>query len=204
LEAYVEDDGQLGVLAKLDEGKEETYKVGGLAINDGEPHLISFQRERGLVKINVNGTEHFRRSLPLKPTQVFNPAVMYIGGIPPLPEPETTSLPTLGENTSSLSHLVPAGRGEDQGSTSSEVPFELSSPASRVSRAIWNNKMEPFKGTIQDVRVNLSTESSSHHQNPMLNRYVVEFFPLTQVNKVRIRSISKFPPLFKYFLIHCC
>lgn len=41
IKAYVEEDGQLGVLAKLDEAKEETYKVGGLAINVSSNGLIA-------------------------------------------------------------------------------------------------------------------------------------------------------------------
>lgn len=163
LKAYV-DLNQLGVIAKLDEGEEETYKVGGLSINDGQPHLISFQKERGLVKINVNGQEHFRRSLPLKPTQIFNPEVMYIGGIP------------MNASRSNSSVHIPS----DQSPPESIAVFN----ARRRRGRSWEEFLQsaaPFKGVIQDVRVNLTTDTSTH---PKTSRYTVEFFPLAHVNKV--------------------
>ncbi|CAG7820206.1 unnamed protein product [Allacma fusca] len=154
LEAQVEEDGQLGVVSKLDEVKEETYTVGGVQINDGASYLINVQKEKGLVKININGTEHFRKSV--KEKVQFHPTIMFIGGVVP-----------------NSSEMGDTGDFED----STLVPGEIAPTRLPITSSYLLRRMKPFKGVIQDVRVNLSSTdvvpSAASHDH-----FVVEFFPL--------------------------
>jgi hypothetical protein len=232
LEAEIGDIGNLVVNAKWNEdttSKLEVYAVDGLQITDGSPHLVSIQREKGLVKISVNGTEHFRKSVGNRIT--FVPSKLYIGGKPAIASVSDLSTNNLVESSALLSSSrmtrslviedVSASSGAEEVLEDATATPETLSPSvtgdndngggsgggasigeSRVSSIEVIPYVEPeineifvinpFKGVIQDVRVNFSSNDAapmtlghSHLQQhaKIQNHYVAEFYPL-EINSV--------------------
>lgn len=180
IEATVTKSGNLVVQAKwsgtsesLDDSiKPEPYTVDG-PLADGVPHLISIQRDRSFVVIKIDDLEHFRKSHSNRP---FSPTVMYLGGKPgQLSGQESAALVVLqdshsGETSTTLPDTPidnnTEGTASDIGGLDVSVPQDFR-----------------FKGTIQDVRINLSLSEAgtgSMHPKPQ-NEYNVEFFNLTEV-----------------------
>lgn len=245
LEAEVGEIGNLVVHAKWSDAPEdpnsklEVYAVDGLQITDGSPHLISIQREKGLVKISVNGTEHFRKSVGNRIT--FTPSMLYIGGkpgavsAPPPTDPtspnhiESRVIRSLGEDLSEQggvgvggevglledSTATPetpmfsvtsdgAGSGgggivEMRASSLENVQHEIHEEEEVLQPLVEMNEIfvaNPFKGVIQDVRVNFSSNEAapmilghSHLQHAKIqNHYVVEFYPL-EINSVSCKTL---------------
>jgi hypothetical protein len=203
LEAEIGEVGNLVVHAKWSDvledpnSKIETYPVDGLQITDGSPHLVSIQREKGLVKISVNGTEHFRKSVGTRIT--FHPTILYIGGKPLLPDVASNQLESRIGRTLTINEETE--EGEDSTATPESV-MTLSQIVPESKEAVTeevhesNNEIsviKPFKGVIQDVRVNFSSNEAvpmgiGHLQQlaKTQNHYVVEFYPL-EINSVSIR-----------------
>jgi len=182
IQAEVDPNGQLAVQVKLDESKEERYTVEGshLRINDGSPQLISIQKEKGLVRISINGSEHFRKTVNDKTS--FEPNVMYIGG-EVVPTPAEAPI-VVSDDVTSATMLL-------NGTLQYEDVDALMSPQSPV----FSPKIiHPFKGVIQDVRINLSSGSviyMGQPQNIIRTAYIVEFFNL-DIPPVRFQDLLDF------------
>jgi hypothetical protein len=190
LEAEIGEVGNLVIQAKWSDvpddpnSKAETYAVDGLQITDGYIHRISIQREKTLVKISVNGTEHFRKSVSNK--NKFNPNVLFIGGKPiftepigsisnaPLimgsaSEPIASFLKSDGE-TVDFEQNASSGVEEDSSSNTEEPNFADAPPLVTYPVVSEEDPLgthvhpdteneitivtKPFKGVIQDFRVN--------------------------------------------------
>ncbi|CAL8126422.1 unnamed protein product [Orchesella dallaii] len=192
IEASVTKNGNLVVLAKwtgagaeaVDEnaGKPESYTVDG-QISDGNPHLISVQKDKNFVVIKVDDSEHFRKSHSNK---VFSPTVMFIGGKPA----------TYSDQESVVSGVIQEGHSGETSTSLPETPIDNNTEGSATeaegSLEVFVPEPFMFKGTIQDVRINLSAAEpnpstlghTSHPRAP--NEYIVEFFNLAEPHSKRL------------------
>ncbi|ODM96171.1 hypothetical protein Ocin01_10504 [Orchesella cincta] len=191
IEASVTKNGNLVVLAKwagtgtdaVDEngGKPEAYTVDG-QISDGNHHLISVQKDKGFVVIKVDDSEHFRKSHSNK---VFSPTVMFIGGKPA----------SFSDQESVAPGVIQEGHSGETSTSLPETPVDNNTEGTATDTEGSSEVIVPeafrFKGTIQDVRINLSAAETSpstlgHTSHPRApNEYIVEFFNLTEPHHKR-------------------
>lgn len=188
IEATITKSGNLVVQAKWtgsaeggDESnsKPEPYTVDGL-LSDGNPHLISVQRDRSFVVIKVDDSEHFRKS---HSNRIFSPTVMYIGGKP---------AQLTGQETPVIAP-VPEGHSGETSTSFPDGSIDNNTEGTAADTEGTTEVLVPesyrFKGTIQDVRINLSAPDTgpsightSHSKAQSV--YIVEFFNLTEVKKI--------------------
>lgn len=198
IEASIAKNGNLVVQAKWsgsadgsDEGiKPEPYTVDD-NLSDGNPHLISVQRDKNFVIIKVDDSEHFRKS---HSNRVFSPTVMYIGGVPAQLTGQDVSPPAPLQD----SHSGETSTSLPDGSIDNNTEGTITDADGKIEVLV--PEQYRFKGTIQDVRINLSspepgpTLGHSSHSKPQIV-YIVEFFNLTEVLKTWF--------LFNRFICYC-